>query len=115
MFSGFTSRWKIPFACAAPSALAAWRAMRRLRSMGSGASRRSSSASDSPSRNSITTKDRPSSVVPKSVTSTMCSCPIEPASRASCSSRATKSLLAWNFSSSTFTATRLPISVWRAS
>ena len=72
---------------------------------------RSSSASDSPSRNSMTTNERPSSVVPKSVTSTMFSWPMELARRASCSRRATKSLLAWNFSSSTFTATRLPMSV----
>ena len=57
----------------------------------------------------MTTNERPSSVVPKSVTSTMFSWPIELASRASCSRRATKSLFAWNFSSSTFTATRLPM------
>jgi hypothetical protein len=102
-------------AWAAPSALATWRAMRRLRSTGRGASRITSWASASPSRNSITTKARPSSVVPKSVTSTMCSCPMALASRASCSRRATKSLLVRNFSSNTFTATRLPMMVWRAS
>ena len=63
----------------------------------------------------MTTNDRPSSVVPKSVTSTMFSWPIELASRASCSRRATRSRLLWNFSSSTFTATRLPITVCLAS
>jgi hypothetical protein len=80
-----------------------------------GASRITSWASDSPSRNSITTKARPSLVVPKSVTSTMFSWPIELASRASCNRRATSSGFSRNFSSRTLTATRLPMTVWRAS
>ena len=58
-----------------------------MRCSGSLVSRARHSASDSPSRNSITTNVRPSSVVPKSVMSMMCSLPTDDASCASCSSR----------------------------
>ena len=101
----------MPLSWAAPSALTTWRAMRRQRSTASGASRITTWASDSPSRNSITTNDRPSAVVPKSVTSTMFSWPMALARRASCSRRATSSVFSRNFSSSTFTATWRPSTV----
>ena len=63
----------------------------------------------------MTTKARPSRVVPKSVTSTMFWWPMELAIRASCKRRAMSSSFSRNFSSSTLMATRLPMMLWRAS
>ena len=71
MFSGLRSRCTIPFACAAPSAPAAWFTIVIARKRSRRRSRDSTASSGSPCSNSITKNTVPSFDLPKSVTSTM--------------------------------------------
>src|SRR2546422_1742071 len=64
MLSGFTSRWMIPSACAAPSASAVSCMMRRDSSAGSEPRRLSLAATDSPSTYAITKYTSPSGPSP---------------------------------------------------
>ncbi len=81
--SGLTSRWTMPFSCAAPSAFATWRRIGMARAASMREAWRSTRPSDWPSRCSITKKTRPSASSPKSVTSQMYALPTFEAARAS--------------------------------
>ena len=83
MFSGFMSRCTIPRACAADSAPQTCVTMCTSRETDNPFSCSISFVSSIPSRNSITMKGEPSSKLPTSVTSMMCSFPTAVAACAS--------------------------------
>ncbi len=104
-FCGFTSRWMMPMACAAPSPAASCRAMRAARAAGTGPSL-TSCCSVLPETYSSTRKYEPSSSWPKSVAAATLGWMTCAPAMASRSKRATSSGRFSVSGRSTLTATR---------
>jgi len=115
MFSGFTSRWTMPWRCAAARPSTTGPSSARASGHGSGARASSSARSSRPSSSSCTMYQPPSGLWPASSTSTMFGCVTRVAARASRRKRsgAVSTLAARG--SIALSATRRPVTTFSAS